>query len=42
MYLSFYNLKDKPFSISPDSKFLWLGEKHKEALANLKYGVLEN
>ena len=42
MYLSFYNLKDKPFNISPDSRFLWLGEKHKEALANLKYGVMEN
>ncbi len=42
MYLDHYNLKAKPFNISPDSRFLWLSEKHKEGLANLKYGVLEN
>ena len=42
MYLSYYHLKDKPFNISPDSRFLWLGEKHREALASLKYGVMEN
>jgi len=42
MYLSFYNLKYKPFQISTDPKFLWLGEKHEEALATLKYGVLDN
>ncbi|MDL1967441.1 MAG: TonB family protein [Deltaproteobacteria bacterium] len=42
MYLSYYNLKIKPFQISSDPKFLWLGEKHKEALAMLKYASLEN
>jgi general secretion pathway protein A len=42
MYLAYYNLKHKPFNISPDSRFLWLSEKHKEGLANLKYGVMEN
>jgi len=42
MYESFYNLTEKPFQISTDPKFLWLGEKHKEALAILKYGVLDN
>lgn len=42
MYQSFYNLKIKPFQITTDPKFLWLGEKHKEALAILKYGILEN
>ena len=42
MYLSHYNLQEKPFSISPDPKFLWLGEKHQEALAVLKYGILED
>ncbi len=40
MYLKFFNLKAKPFEISPDPKFLWLGEKHKEGLASLKYGIL--
>ena len=42
MYLSYYNLTDKPFSISTDPKYLWLGEKHKEAYSVLKYGVLDN
>ncbi|MGD8302935.1 MAG: AAA family ATPase, partial [Desulfobacterales bacterium] len=42
MYQSFYNLKVKPFQITTDPKFLWLGEKHKEALATLKYGILED
>jgi general secretion pathway protein A len=31
-----------PFQITTDPKFLWLGEKHSEALATLKYGILEN
>ncbi len=42
MYLSYYELKEKPFSISTNPKFLWLGEKHKEAFSVLKYGVLDN
>jgi type II secretory pathway predicted ATPase ExeA/outer membrane protein OmpA-like peptidoglycan-associated protein len=42
MYLAHYGLTEKPFSISPDPKFLWLGEKHAEALAGLEYGIQEN
>ncbi|RLB85412.1 MAG: type II secretory pathway protein [Deltaproteobacteria bacterium] len=42
MYFSYYNLNTNPFKISTDPKFLWLGEEHKEALAVLKYGVLDN
>ena len=42
MYLSFYNLKVKPFQMSTDPDFLWLGEQHKEALAILKYAIMEN
>lgn len=42
MYLSHYNLREIPFNISPDSRFFWMSEKHKEALAALKYGVMEN
>lgn len=42
MFLSFYKLNEKPFQITSDSKFLWLGEKHQEALATLKYGVLDD
>jgi general secretion pathway protein A len=39
MYLSHFNLREKPFQLSPDPKFLWLGEQHKEALATLEYGI---
>jgi general secretion pathway protein A len=39
MYLSHYNLTEKPFQLSPDPKFLWLGEQHKEALASLEHGI---
>jgi len=42
MYRSLYNMDSKPFAINPDPAFLWLGEKHKEALSVLKYGILEN
>jgi general secretion pathway protein A len=42
MYLNHYNLNTKPFQISTDPRFLWLGEKHKEALAVLRYGILDN
>ncbi|MFH1154561.1 MAG: AAA family ATPase [Pseudomonadota bacterium] len=42
MYTGYYNLKLKPFQISSDPAFLWLGEKHREALATLKYGILDN
>ncbi len=42
MYTAFYKLKRKPFQISSDPAFMWLGEKHKEALATLKYGILDN
>jgi type II secretory pathway predicted ATPase ExeA/tetratricopeptide (TPR) repeat protein len=41
MYTSFYGMAEKPFQISTDPRFLWLGEKHREALANLKYGLLD-
>jgi general secretion pathway protein A len=42
MYLQHYGLNAKPFQITTDPDFLWLGEKHAEALATLKYGILEN
>ena len=41
MYTDFYNLKEKPFNLSPSSRFLYLGEVHKEALASLTYGITE-
>ena len=39
MYLSYYKLNKKPFQISTDPKFLWLGKKHQQALSILKYGI---
>ena len=40
MYLSHFNLQEKPFKVSTDPKFLWLGDRHKEALETLRYGIL--
>jgi len=42
MYLTFYGLKEKPFSASPDPKFLYLTPGHREALAQLVYSVRGN
>lgn len=42
MYLTHYGLKRKPFNISPDPLFLWLGKRHQEALATLRYGIIDN
>ena len=42
MYLDHFSLNIKPFQITVDPKFLWLGEKHKEALATLRDGILDN
>ena len=42
MYLEHFGLQAKPFQISADPRFLWLGSKHKEALAILKYGIFDN
>lgn len=39
MYCSFYGLRERPFENNPDPRFLYLGEAHREALAQLLYGV---
>ncbi len=41
MYHKFYGFNEKPFEITPDPKFLFLSENHKEALAHLTYAVRE-
>jgi general secretion pathway protein A len=41
MYEQFYGLKEKPFNPTPDPKFLYLTPSHREALAQLIYGVQE-
>ena len=42
MYTSFFGLSDKPFAITPDPRYLFLSERHAEALAHLLYGINES
>lgn len=42
MYKGFYGLKESPFSIAPNPAFLFLSDRHREALAHLTYGLGEN
>ncbi len=39
MFLKFYNLREQPFGVTPDPRFLYLSQTHREALASLVYGV---
>src|SRR5262245_56330969 len=41
MYEQFYNLRERPFNLTPDPRFIYFTEKHCEALANLVYGIRE-
>ena len=41
MYTSFFGLQEKPFAITPDPRYLYLSERHAEALAHLLYGINE-
>lgn len=39
MILDYYGLKEAPFSITPDPRFVFLSERHRDALAHLLYGI---
>lgn len=39
MYEDYYGLNGKPFNLTPDPRFLFLSEKHREAFAHLVYGI---
>ncbi len=41
MYTNHFALNEKPFNLTPDPRFLYLSENHKEALAHLIYAVRE-
>jgi general secretion pathway protein A len=41
MYAASFGLKEPPFSITPDPRYLYMTERHREALAHLLYGVGE-
>ena len=42
MFLEYYGLTEQPFGVTPDPRFLFLGSKHREALASLIYGTESN
>jgi general secretion pathway protein A len=39
MYLDFFNLREFPFSITPDPRFLYFSHHHREAYDHLMYGI---
>jgi general secretion pathway protein A len=39
MYQSYFDLAEAPFSIAPDPRYLYMSQRHQEALAHLLYGV---
>ena len=41
MYTGFFGLREKPFSLAPDPRYLFLSASHREALAHLLYGIEE-
>lgn len=41
MYLGFYGLREMPFNITPDPRFLFFTKNHREAMENVVYGILE-
>ena len=41
MYESYFGLSERPFSITPDPRYLYLSSRHREAFAHLAYGVRE-
>lgn len=39
MYERFYNLRERPFALSPDPEYLYLSRAHSEALDSIRYGI---
>jgi TonB family protein len=39
MFLEFFNLREEPFGVTPDPRYLYLSPTHREALASLLYGI---
>jgi general secretion pathway protein A len=39
MYQAFYGLRERPFQLTPNPRYLYLSPKHREALATLRYGL---
>src|SRR5206468_3403351 len=41
MYAAYFGLTERPFSLAPDPRYLFLSDGHREALAHLLYGLGE-
>src|SRR6266566_6124893 len=41
MYIQYFGLRENPFALPPDPRYLYLGLRHQEALAHLMYGITE-
>jgi len=39
MYTAFFGLRESPFSIAPNPRYLYMSDQHREALAHLQYGI---
>lgn len=42
MFVEYYKLKEQPFGVTPNPRFLFLTPTHREAIASIVYGVMEN
>src|SRR5215475_13122283 len=42
MYLNFYGLREQPFGVTPDPRYLYLSAAHREAFSSLYYGIEAN
>ncbi len=41
LYIAYFGLSDEPFSLTPDPRYLYMSQRHREALAHLLYGIGE-
>lgn len=39
MFLQYYGLREQPFGVTPDPRFLYMGAAHQEAYSSLLYGI---
>ena len=42
MFVNYYNLLEQPFGVTPNPRYLYLTPTHREAMASIVYGVVEN
>jgi len=41
MYTQYFGLRERPFALAPDPRYLYMSLRHQEALAHLMYGITE-